>query len=88
MSRAFSRASFFFVFVGLFLLVPPFTDQAIDFLSSNVFIFLGFFLYMIGAILTAVSVYKGERNVLVVVNILGILGGIFFIFMLSTALGV
>lgn len=87
MSRVFSRSAFFFVFVGLFLLVPPFTSQAIDFLSNNVFIFLGFFLYMIGAVLTAISVIKKERGVMNFVNILGVLIGIGFIGILTMSTG-
>lgn len=87
MSRTFSRAAFFFVFVGLFLLIPPFTSQAIDFLSNNGFIFTGFFLYMIGAVLTAVSVLKKERGVMNFVNIIGVLIGIGFVGILTMSTG-
>lgn len=87
MSRMFSRIAFFFVFIGLFLLIPPFTSQAIDFLSNNVFIFAGFFLYMIGAVLTAVSVIKKERGVMNFINIIGVLIGVGFIGILSMSSG-
>lgn len=83
MNRTFTRIAFFFVYIGLFFFVLPFTGQAIDFLAGNVFIFSGFFIYMIGAVLTAISVVKKERGVMNLVTIMGVLIGIVFIGMLS-----
>ncbi|GEK35290.1 hypothetical protein [Kurthia sibirica] len=82
MSRVFSRTAFFFVFIGLGLLVPPFATTTLAFFSSWPVIFIGFFLYMIGACLSAVSIIKKERGTLTVVNLLGVLMGVIFIGML------
>lgn len=82
MSRVFSRTAFFFVFIGLALLIPPFATTTIEFLNSWTFIFIGFFLYMIGACLTAIGVVKKERGTLTVVNLLGVLIGVIFVGML------
>lgn len=87
MSRTFSRLAFSFVFIGLFFFVLPFTPRAIDSLTGNGFIFAGFFIYMIGAVLTAISVIKKERGIMNFVNIVGVLIGIFFIGLISMTTG-
>ncbi|GEK29957.1 MAG: hypothetical protein RR603_06515 [Kurthia sp.] len=87
MTRVFSRFAFVFVFAGLFFLIPPFTDQSIEFLSGNFFIFSGFFIYMIGCVLTAVSIVKNERSVMSFVNIIGVLIGMAFVGFLMMSTG-
>lgn len=88
MSRTFSRLAFGFVFIGLYFFVLPFTPRAIDIFAGNGYIIAGFFLYMIGTVLTAISVIKKERGVMNFVNIIGVLIGIFFIGLLSMTTGV